>query len=92
MPRRHPLLVSNDTAAPTPARMSSMTGGGLSLAPRGVTRTRWVGRASILAQFPAAPEWLRLLCLSAGMFGLQITWSCEMAQGASPYRLVREFA
>ena len=62
-----------------------MTGAGGFTPSRERARTRWVGRAGILDRWPAAPQWLRLLCLSAGMFGLQITWSCEMAQGTPSF-------
>lgn len=50
------------------------------------TRSRWVGRAAILPSFPHAPQWIRQLALTISMLGLQLVWSCEMAQ-ASPYLL-----
>ncbi|KAM0755996.1 hypothetical protein T439DRAFT_283163 [Meredithblackwellia eburnea MCA 4105] len=49
-------------------------------------RRRWVGRAGILDNWPHCPTSIRFIALALGMFGLQITWSCEMAQ-ASPYLL-----
>lgn len=52
---------------------------GVSLRARG--RTRWVGRSAILAQFPLAPAWLRYLSLTISFVGIQLLWSCEMAQG-----------
>ncbi|GAA6058853.1 hypothetical protein JCM10212_002797 [Sporobolomyces blumeae] len=64
-----------------------MTGGpvlAMSTAQR--TRTRWVGRSSILPSSPRAPRWLKFLVLTSSFFGLQLVWSCEMAQ-ASPFLL-----
>ncbi|KPV77581.1 uncharacterized protein RHOBADRAFT_8597, partial [Rhodotorula graminis WP1] len=47
---------------------------------------RWVGRSAVLPNNPSAPQWLRWLVLTAPLFGLQLVWSCEMAQ-ASPFLL-----
>lgn len=71
-----------------------MVGGGLSANvghPRQSTRSRWVGRASVLggsagAGARARPDWLKHLALTVAMLGLQLVWSCEMSQ-ASPYLL-----
>ncbi|KAI5475906.1 MFS transporter, sucrose transport protein [Pseudohyphozyma bogoriensis] len=62
------------------------SGGGLSLGGANYRRARWVGRSSILQSWPAAPQWLRYVALTSGMFGIQLVWSCEMAQ-VSPYLL-----
>lgn len=40
----------------------------------------------ILPTTPQAPQWLRFLVLTISFLGLQLVWSCEMAQ-ASPYLL-----
>jgi solute carrier family 45, member 1/2/4 len=40
----------------------------------------------ILPYVPHAPHALRFLVLTVSMLGLQLVWSCEMAQ-ASPYLL-----
>ncbi|GAA5882172.1 hypothetical protein JCM16303_002262 [Sporobolomyces ruberrimus] len=49
-------------------------------------RSRWVGRSSVLHSHPQAPKWLKNLALTSSFFGLQLVWSCEMAQ-ASPFLL-----
>ncbi|GAA5902876.1 hypothetical protein JCM6882_009150 [Rhodosporidiobolus microsporus] len=49
-------------------------------------RSRWVGRADILPTRPEAPQWARFLVLTVSFLGLQLVWSCEMAQ-ASPFLL-----
>lgn len=49
-------------------------------------RSRWVGRSVILPTLPSSSEWLQLFVLTISMFGMQLVWSCEMAQ-ASPYLL-----
>lgn len=48
------------------------------------TRTRWVGRSTILPGWPAAPQWVRFLALTLCFVGVQLLWSCEMAQGTPP--------
>ncbi|GAA5855584.1 hypothetical protein JCM9279_002989 [Rhodotorula babjevae] len=61
-------------------------GAGLTVRPAYHTGSRWVGRSAVLPSNPSAPQWLRWLVLTAPLFGLQLVWSCEMAQ-ASPFLL-----
>ncbi|GAA5919074.1 hypothetical protein JCM8208_005651, partial [Rhodotorula glutinis] len=61
-------------------------GAGLTARPAYHSGTRWVGRSAVLPSNPSAPQWLRWLVLTAPLFGLQLVWSCEMAQ-ASPFLL-----
>lgn len=50
-----------------------------------VARSRWVGRSSILGQSDdALPDWMRFAVLTISFVGVQLLWSCEMAQGEHP--------
>ncbi|GAA5953409.1 hypothetical protein JCM3765_005030 [Sporobolomyces pararoseus] len=63
-----------------------MTGSSsLSLSHPTPAKSRWVGRSAILPGH-TAPKWVGLLALTSSFFGLQLVWSCEMAQ-ASPFLL-----
>ncbi|GAA5944417.1 uncharacterized protein JCM15063_000948 [Sporobolomyces koalae] len=55
-------------------------------APTASRRLRWVGRSAVLPTHPHAPTWLKNLAITSSFFGLQLVWSCEMAQ-ASPFLL-----
>ncbi|KDE07787.1 hypothetical protein MVLG_01886 [Microbotryum lychnidis-dioicae p1A1 Lamole] len=69
---------SSPSAAPSPPSPSGT--------PTRRTRSRWVGRAAVLPTSPFASQTLKLIVVSLSMLGLQLVWSCEMAQ-ASPYLL-----
>lgn len=58
-------------------------GAGLTVLPAYHSGSRWVGRSAVLPSNPSAPQWVRWLVLTAPLFGLQLVWSCEMAQGPS---------
>ncbi|GAA5975120.1 hypothetical protein JCM5350_000140 [Sporobolomyces pararoseus] len=58
---------------------------GLSISHPTSFKSRWVGRSAILPGH-TAPKWVGLLALTSSFFGLQLVWSCEMAQ-ASPFLL-----
>lgn len=64
-----------------------MTGGSTSFPPSSShgkkDKSRWVGRAAILKQYPRCSEWMRLLALTISFLGVQLVWSCQMAQGVS---------
>jgi hypothetical protein len=82
--RRRPLSVSHIL---DPTRLLyRMTGLSAYLPQPRRARSRWVGRPAILPSAPDAPQWLRYLAVTISMLGLQLVWSCEMAQ-ASPYLL-----
>ena len=47
-----------------------------------VARSRWVGRSSILGQCDSEDwPWLNYAVLTISFVGVQLLWSCEMAQG-----------
>lgn len=49
-------------------------------------RSRWVGRAGVLAHRPLLPDWVRYFALTLSLFGVQLVWACEMANG-EPFSL-----
>lgn len=46
-------------------------------------KSRWIGRSKILK--PDSPAWCKYLVLTVSMLGLQLVWSCEMAQSVLLY-------
>lgn len=70
------------------ATNSLLMTGGSSFPPRALGgRNQWVGRPTILGWAGhSVPQWARYLVLTVSFLGLQLVWSCEMAQ-ASPYLL-----
>lgn len=75
------LLQLSPTSAHHTATMAG--GAGLTVRPAYHSGSRWVGRSAVLPSNPSAPQWVRWLVLTAPLFGLQLVWSCEMAQGPS---------
>ncbi|SCV70975.1 BQ2448_3737 [Microbotryum intermedium] len=78
---RAAVLSSASSHSTSPASSGTRTG-----TRRPTTRSRWVGRAAVLPTSPFASQTLKLIVVSLSMLGLQLVWSCEMAQ-ASPYLL-----